>query len=64
MYTRETRKIRSEISRHTTIGAWNVTKPTKFLIHGFLDGMNRPWWIDMKNAILDAVSILNRKKSD
>jgi hypothetical protein len=34
-----------------------VTKPTKFFIHGFLDSMNKPWWIDMKNAILQMVKI-------
>ncbi|CAF1347936.1 unnamed protein product [Rotaria sordida] len=53
LYTRATRKIRTEISRYTTLDIWNVTKPTKFLVHGFVDSSNTPWWIDMKNAILD-----------
>lgn len=51
-----TRKAREEVSRRTTIGTWNVTKPTKFVIHGFLDSPNKPWWLDMKNAILAVVS--------
>ncbi len=57
LYTRDTRKTRIEISRYTTLGPWNVTKPTKFFIHGFLDSSNKPWWIDMKNAMLEVVSI-------
>ena len=57
LYTRDTRKNRVEISRYTTLGTWNVTKPTKILIHGFVDSMNSQWWIDMKNAILEAVRI-------
>jgi hypothetical protein len=39
-----------------------VTKPTKFMIHGFLDSTNTPWWIDMKNAILEVVRIEYREK--
>ncbi|CAF3344505.1 unnamed protein product [Rotaria sp. Silwood1] len=53
LYTRATRKTRTEISRYTTLGPWDATKPTKFFIHGFLDTANKPWWIDLKNAILD-----------
>ncbi|CAF3256548.1 unnamed protein product [Rotaria socialis] len=57
LYTRETRKTRTEIGRYTTLGTWNATKPTKIFIHGFLDGSNRPWWVDMKNAILAAEDV-------
>ncbi|CAF2449643.1 unnamed protein product [Rotaria sp. Silwood2] len=53
LYTRTTRRTRAEISRYTTLGTWNVTKPTKFFIHGFVDTSNAPWWIELKNAILD-----------
>jgi hypothetical protein len=55
LYTRATRKTRTEISRYTTLDAWSASRPTKFLIHGFLDSTNKQWWIDMKNALLDAV---------
>jgi hypothetical protein len=54
VYTRATRKTRTQISRSTTLGPWNATRPTKFLVHGFLDNTsNKQWWIDMKNAILE-----------
>ncbi|CAM4741836.1 unnamed protein product [Rotaria magnacalcarata] len=53
LYTRDTRKTRTEISRYTSLGAWSASRPTKFLIHGFVDAGNTQWWIDMKNAILD-----------
>ncbi len=62
LYTRATRKIRTEISRSTTLGTWNVTKPTKLIIHGFFDSANKPWWLDMKNAILEVVKIEYREK--
>ncbi|UJR30248.1 hypothetical protein I4U23_017786, partial [Adineta vaga] len=53
LYTKETRKNRTEISRSTTLGPWKASKPTKFFIHGFLDSTdNKPWWLDMKNALL------------
>ncbi|CAF3787097.1 unnamed protein product [Adineta steineri] len=57
VYTRETRKTRIEISRHTSLGPWNASKPTKFFIHGFLDSTNKPWWVDMKNAILEVEDV-------
>ncbi|CAF3144763.1 unnamed protein product [Rotaria sp. Silwood2] len=57
LYTRDTRRTRTEIGRYTTLGAWDVSKPTKVCIHGFVDSMNTPWWIDMKNAILDAEDV-------
>jgi hypothetical protein len=57
LYTRDSRKTRVEVSRYTTLGNWDVNKPTKFFIHGFLDSANKPWWIDLKNAILEVVSI-------
>ena len=55
LYTRATRKVRTEISRYTTLDVWSARRPTKFLIHGFLDMTNKQWWIDLKNAILDVV---------
>lgn len=58
LYTREARKARVEISRYTTLATWNATRPTKIFIHGFLDNSNKQWWFDMKNAILEVVSIL------
>ncbi|CAF1034932.1 unnamed protein product [Rotaria sordida] len=57
LYTRATRRNRTEISRYTTLGAWSPSKPTKVCIHGFVDSMNTPWWIDLKNAILDAEDV-------
>lgn len=53
LYTRATRKTRTEISRYTTLGDWKASRPTKFIIHGFVDSSNKPWWIDLKNAILE-----------
>ncbi len=47
------------ISRHTTLGAWDSTKATQILVHGFLDSVNNTWWPpDMRDAFLKAVSIL------
>ncbi|CAF3450558.1 unnamed protein product [Rotaria sp. Silwood1] len=57
LYTRATRKNRTEISRYTTLGAWSSSKPTKVCIHGFADSMNTPWWIDMKNAMLEVEDV-------
>lgn len=57
LYTRETRKNRTEVSRYTTLGAWKASRPTKFLIHGFLDSTNKPWWIDLKNAMLEVEDV-------
>lgn len=57
LYTRSTRKTRTEISRYTSLGDWSVNRPTKFIVHGFLDSANKQWWIDMKNAILDVEDV-------
>ncbi|CAF4175206.1 unnamed protein product, partial [Rotaria sp. Silwood2] len=57
LYTRDSRKTRTEISRYTNLGSWSANKPTKVCIHGFVDSMNTPWWIDMKNALLDAEDV-------
>ncbi|CAF0854104.1 unnamed protein product [Adineta steineri] len=58
LYTRATRKSRTEISRSTTLNPWSSKVPTKFLVHGFLDSTNnKQWWIDMKNAMLDVEDV-------
>ncbi|CAF3462217.1 unnamed protein product [Rotaria sp. Silwood1] len=57
LYTRATRKNRIEISRSTALDPWSASKPTKICVHGFVDSMNTPWWMDMKNALLDAEDV-------
>ncbi|CAF1167148.1 unnamed protein product [Adineta ricciae] len=57
LYTREARKNRTEVSRYTSLGTWKASRPTKFFVHGFLDSTNKPWWIDMKNAILQVEDV-------
>jgi pimeloyl-ACP methyl ester carboxylesterase len=57
LYTRDARRNRTEISRFTTLGPWSSSKATKLLIHGFLERADSQWWIDMKNAILDAEDV-------
>ncbi|CAM4982006.1 unnamed protein product [Rotaria socialis] len=57
LYTRDTRRNRTEISRFTTLGPWSSSKPTKLLIHGFLERADSQWYIDMKNAILSVDDI-------
>jgi hypothetical protein len=46
------------ISRSTTLSAWDRTKPTKILVHGFLDTVNSTWWPQMKDAFLQAVCVI------
>ncbi|CAF1561448.1 unnamed protein product [Didymodactylos carnosus] len=55
---RQTRWTGEEIHRATGLGTWNVSKPTKFFIHGYLDHGTPPWWIEMKNALLDVDDVV------
>ena len=55
-HSREASSTGQLISRHTTLGRWNRTRPTKILVHGFLDTVDSVWWEEMKNALLQAVS--------
>jgi hypothetical protein len=43
------------IGRRTTLATWHRGKPTKILVHGFLDSINSTWWPEMKDAFLQAV---------